>query len=299
MKPARRTVLCSLLLLLQIWVALAQAATTAQVVVPNALANAEGNSSTSDPFTSSSFRLQQVFDASQFSFLGSTSYARIDSISFRLDGASANQVSFFFGGGSVTLSTTQRSPDGLSSTFADNVGGNAVTVFNGAFGLGGLVQPEAMPQPFNQGANISGNAGSFFYVPSQGNLLVDIIGRSGQVALPGAFDAQSTFGDSVSRVFANSELLTSGTVDSLGLVTRFNLTIIPEPSIAAFMIVGAGMTMLSLRRRSGDRFAHPSTNACSRQPTSRPSSRPARGGCNPRVPRAGAMICGRWLHHAL
>jgi len=41
-----------------------------QVVVPNGLANAEGNSSMSDPFNSTAFRFQQVFDASQFAFWG-------------------------------------------------------------------------------------------------------------------------------------------------------------------------------------------------------------------------------------
>src|SRR5947209_15502329 len=116
-----------------------------EVVVPNGLNTVEGNSSTSDPFNSSSFRFQQVFDASQFSFVGSAT-GRIQSISFRIDGASTHDVSYFFGGSSFVLSTTQRSPDGLSTTFADNRGPDAVTVWNGALSIGGVAQPGAIPQ---------------------------------------------------------------------------------------------------------------------------------------------------------
>jgi hypothetical protein len=248
-KPARKTILCSLFLLLQTWVALAQAATTAQVVVPNALANVEGNSSTSDPFTSSSFRFQQVFDASQFSFLGSTSFARIDSISFRIDGASSDNVLYSFGGASVQLSTTTKSADDLSAVFAENIGADVVTIRNGAISFGGTFQPGSNPQPFGQ---VIPATTPFFYVPSRGNLLLDITAGGGLVLFPGSLDAQSTPGDSVSRVFANSEIALSGTADSLGLVTRFNLTIIPEPSTSALLILGAGMTMLFLRRKCSD-----------------------------------------------
>jgi len=50
---------------------LIQAAT--QIVVPNAGTNIEGNSSASDVLTASSFRMQMVFDASQFGALSAVS----------------------------------------------------------------------------------------------------------------------------------------------------------------------------------------------------------------------------------
>src|SRR2546423_12678815 len=96
-------------LLLLIYALAAPTKADQQVVVPNGLANVEGNSSMSDPFNSQSFRYQQVFDASQFAFLGGGT-ARIDTLSFRIDGASTNDVILFFGGASVVLSTTQRKP---------------------------------------------------------------------------------------------------------------------------------------------------------------------------------------------
>jgi len=158
-----------------------------QVVVPNGLANVEGNSSTSEPFTSTSFRFQQVFDASQFAIpLGSS--GRIESISFRLDSACTNDAVMFFGGSSVQLSTTQHEPDTLSSVFAENRGADAVTLFNGAISFGGLCQPGATTQPFHA---TLGATTPFFYIPSQGNLLQEIRGGSGQAFLPGFLDVLS------------------------------------------------------------------------------------------------------------
>ena len=204
------------------------------VVVPNGFANVEGNSSTSDPFTSSSFRLQMVIDASQFAIPPGAS-GRINSISFRIDGASSGNVAYSFDGGSLTASTTTRAPDGLSSVFADNVGANPVTVFSGAVAFGNFRLAGANPQPF--GSRILATT-PFWYQPSQGNLLIDIAGAGGFTIFPGALDAQLASGDSVSRVFATSDLSEFGTVDTLGLVTRFDLTIVPEPSTCALAVLG-------------------------------------------------------------
>src|SRR5260221_7286443 len=115
-----------------------------QLVAPGGLANMEGNSSMSDPFNSTTMRYQQVFDASLFAGVGNAT-ARIDLISFRIDGASTNDVIVFFGGGSVVLSTTQKKPDALSPVFADNTGSGAATFFNNALSFGGLQQPAGGP----------------------------------------------------------------------------------------------------------------------------------------------------------
>lgn len=220
---------------------------TTRIAVPNTLANVEGNSSVNDFLSSSSFRMQIVFDASQFAIPAGAS-GRINSLSFRLNGASSDAVQYVFGGGSVTASTTTRTPDGLSPVFADNVGLDAVTIFNGAVAYGAAYQPGQSPQPFAQ--NI-GATTAFWYMPSQGNLLLDIRGRSGQTLFAGGLDAQSTVGDSISRVFATSELFASGTADSLGLVTRFDFTVVPEPSTWALLIVGITVFGFSQRKWRG------------------------------------------------
>ena len=123
-----------------------------------------------------------------------------------------------------------------------------MTIFNGAMSFGGVLQPGADPQPFHQTILAFS---PFWYNPQQGNLLLDIRGRSGQVFFPGTLDAQSVFGDSISRVYANSELLTSGIADTLGLVTRFDMLVVPEPSTWALLLTGSAL--LALYRRSTKR----------------------------------------------
>ena len=228
--------------MLLLWSSALAALAQGVVVVPNGFGNVEGNSSTSDPFTSSSFRFQQVFSASQF---GTTPFF-INNIRFRMDGASSGDVLYSFGGGTVQFSTTTRTADNLSSVFADNIGSDVTTVRNGAFSFGGTFQPGASPQPFGQTISVS----PFLYNPAQGNLLLDIRGRSGLVLFPGALDAESTVGDSVSWVFASSELPTFGNVSTLGLITRFDVALVPEPSTWMITTMGLSILLALKRRRS-------------------------------------------------
>lgn len=207
--------------------------------VPNGLGNVEGNSSVSSPFTSSSFRMQMVFDASQFG--GQT--IQINSISFRIDGASSGNVLYSYGGSTVQLSTTTRTPDSLSLVFDDNIGPNVTTIFSGAAAVGGGYQPGANPQPF--GNSILATT-PFIYSPSMGNLLLDIRAGGTQILFPGAIDAESTLGDSISRVFANSSGALSGTADSAGLITRFGYTVsVPEPASITLVLTALGTLLVS------------------------------------------------------
>ena len=215
---------------------------TIQFAVPNAQANAEGNSSASDPFGSSSFRFQQVFSASQF---GTTPFL-INNIAFRIDGASTGPVGWSFGGSTIQFSTTTRTPDSLSPVFADNIGSDVTTVRNGAIPIGGSFQSGVSPQPFGSGISTA----PFLYNPAQGNLLLDIRGRSGLTLFPGSLDGESTIGDSVSWVFANSELPASGTANSFGLITRFDVTVLPEPGTWMLGLLGLAMFVIFRRRKA-------------------------------------------------
>jgi hypothetical protein len=197
----------------------------------------------SDFLNASSFRMQMVFDASQFVGLGGgpgISNA-IGTIAFRLDGGSTFDVDHFFGGASVTLSTTPRGPDSLSPVFAENIGPDAVTIFNGALAFGGAYHPGANPQPF---VHTISAVVPFYYDPARGNLLVDIAASGGQVLFPGALDAQSSNGDAISRVFSSNGNSPTGTPDTLGLVTRFNIAVIPEPGTLLLFLTG--LTLLSM-----------------------------------------------------
>jgi len=114
-----------------------------------------------------------VFDASQFAGLNNAPGMSnsINSIWFRVDSAPSFDPHFLFGGARITHYKTTRGPDGLSPVFAENVGPNAVTVYDGALAFGAVYQPGISPQPFAETITLTR---PFFYSPSQGNVLVDI-----------------------------------------------------------------------------------------------------------------------------
>jgi hypothetical protein len=138
----------------------------------------------------------------------------------------------------IDLSTTSIAPDALSTTFANNVGANDVTVFNGSLSLSSLFTgPAGGPKAFDIVINLTT---PFAYNPASGNLLLDVRDVSGASA---AFfmDAQSTLGDSVSRAFTDNSGTVNdatGVTDTLGLVTQFTLTPVPEPGTMFLLAAG-------------------------------------------------------------
>ena len=74
-----------------------------------------------------SVRYQQVFDNSDFFRFGKTGPFRFDTGAGSLDVTLANVQ--------LRLSPTQREPDGLSTTFNQNIGTDETTVFSGALHL--------------------------------------------------------------------------------------------------------------------------------------------------------------------
>ena len=102
------------------------------IVVPNSLASVEGNGNNSYPFginglSASTQRYQQVYAASQFGSGG-----LITQISFRPDGPAGGAFSTTISNIRIDLSTTSQIPDGISNTFANNVGADDMIVFSGS-----------------------------------------------------------------------------------------------------------------------------------------------------------------------
>jgi hypothetical protein len=214
-------------------------------VVPGGLANTEGNSSMSDVFTTtSSFRMQQVFDASEFAFLGGGT-GQINNLSFRLDGTATDSPTYTYGNVTIRLCTTAKTPDSLTPVFSENLGPDALTVFTGSATFGSAFLPAPSPQQFFTQFNF---ATAFRYSAAMGNLLVDIQAGGADRFGSGGLDAQAVAGDFTSRVFATSALNTSGTLDTSGLVTRFGITPVPEP--APILLTALGVAVFLFRRRA-------------------------------------------------
>src|SRR6202011_1478767 len=171
-------------------------------------------------------RYQQVFDASQFSRL-SPGGGLINRIAFRGHGpgvpftGTVAQLQ-------INLSTTSKSPDGLSSTFAQNVGADDTQVFSGPFQT--AITFNGDPGNFEVVVNFTT---PFFYNPSKGNLLLDIRNTEGGVEVPPndqELDGTSATGDSVSRIYNYGDVTaaTAGQTggaddkDTYGLIAKFN-----------------------------------------------------------------------------
>ncbi len=205
-----------------------------------------------------SLHYQQVFASSQFTLLA-TGGENITQLSFRVSsdangrldrGAFATTVPLL----QITLSTTGKAPDGLSATFANNVGTDATTVY-GTPGVGSPLAISSTGAPVNGGTapfDITIHFTTpFYYDPSRGNLLMDFNVYSGAASptnleLDGVLDST----DSVSRVLTlgNATATTASVVDTLGIVTQFSTAaLVPEPS--AGLLIGAALLLSFLVRK--------------------------------------------------
>lgn len=224
------------LLLLCACAVIAQATT---IVVPNSLANTEGNLNNDWPFAVS-LRYQQVYSASQFATGG-----LITQIAFRPDATFGDAFSEMISNIQIDLSTTAAAPDALSSNLDTNLGSDDKIVYAGALDIStAFTGPAGGPKAFDIIINLTT---PFYYNPSLGNLLLDVrnfSGVSSPTCIPSGpcldfLDAEETFGDSVSRIWGplGSGSFTQPGEDTLGLVTQFTMAT-PEPGTLILFAVG-------------------------------------------------------------
>jgi hypothetical protein len=138
----------------------------------------------------------------------------------------------------IDFSTTLRSPDSLSTVFAENLGtDNMVVLGPRTAGFAPTVLGSRLPIPLTLDQ-------PFYYDPARGNLLMDVrVIRQDGPGL-GTFDATLLEADSVSRIYAFDVGSLSGIADTLGIDTGFVITPVPEP--AALALVAVGLAALSL-----------------------------------------------------
>jgi hypothetical protein len=221
------------------------------VITPNANALVEGDWNNGFPFSDfGSVHYQQVYDASQFTGLG-TNGGMINFIGFRYHG-NYNTAPMLYISMSLSLSTTTKAVDNLSATFADNIGPDNATVYSGKYTIGVTPPPsdhQLHPWPFPMVITFTT---PFFYNPTNGNLLVDMQWPYAELYAgvgPPWIDAVEAAGDSVSRVFAVNNnvtyIPTNGTADTIGLVTLFGLTPKnpPIPRINNLLLSGTNLVL--------------------------------------------------------
>ena len=193
-------------------------------------------------------RVQQVYDASFFSFLPSGG-GWIDSVSFRGDRTTPGTRTYIGDGVRVQLSTTSAKTDALSPVFSSNLGLDTKIVIDKetrlviANGQGdGLTDPFATAFVFFDKP--------FFFNPQSGNLLIDISFYKDIPMAP--YDAETVMGDSVSSVSAFSlntgQVPTVGTPTTLGFVTAFTYHPVPEPSALVLGALGLGLALTRRRK---------------------------------------------------
>ena len=211
------------------------------IIVPIAEDGTEGNANNTLPFDIAGFalsseRYQQIYAPLAFP----AGPILITGIDFRPDAGLGSAFSATLPSIQIDLSTTSATVDALSTTFANNVGADDTVVFAmGPLSLSSAdIGPAGGPKDFDIHIVFTT---PFLYNRANGSLLLDVRNFGGGTT--GIFDAEGSLTqDAISRVFTSGNQTvssTTGTADSLGLVTQFDfVSATPEPATGILAVVG-------------------------------------------------------------
>ena len=228
-----------------------QVASATVVVVPNGNTSVPGPSNNGYPYNINEFgigsmRYQQVYAANQFGGLSGI----ITRIAFRPDESTGRAFSTSGIDTEIRLSHTSKAPQGLSTTFANNIGPDETLVYGGLLSLSSIGS--------NSFFDIFIDIADVFAYNGTDNLLMDIkVFNSPRTT---QFDSAGTdvgvggtpYTDRLWATDVNATTGSSGGDD--GYVTQFTIGAIPEPGTLAIWGVGglcaAGAAALSRRRKA-------------------------------------------------
>jgi hypothetical protein len=217
------------------------------VVSPHIGENTEAPESNS-PFTED-VHVQEIHSSTVFNALP-TGGATLTEISFRPDGAVQIGEQAMFGRIQISLSVTQVNPLGLSNTFADNVTGTPIVVYDSSWSATVVNEdhpPGSATRPFDFRIPLQT---PYDYDPADGNLLLDrifepLVGITNaglfDVNDPGTFDNQGTWTGSLG---VDSPVSNGG---RFAAVTEF--VFVPEPSTLLLAMFGIANAYCYRRRR--------------------------------------------------
>jgi len=212
-----------------------------KIVSPGAYEDIEGEGAVGEDCCDP-YRFQQVLPAADFAALGNQPHWLVD-FTYRPDQSQTNPVTSHWPDHEVRLSTTQRGPDNLSLSFADNLGADVMQFYRGPQTAVAVAGSGPGPREFH---NIDRPVGvtPFLYDPSQGNLLFESIGRQGVVSPSGP---QDKIPGMQTALVGFSPFATQGVRDAASI---FQFTFVPVPEPATLTLLIMAMVVHSARRRS-------------------------------------------------
>ena len=152
--------------------------TAATVVVPNINTNNPGPSNQAFPFNEGNMRYQQVFAANQMGGLSGV----VTHIRYRVDESAGNPFNSNAIDTEIRLCHTNVNPTAMSTTFANNLGGDLTLVFDGLLNLSSAGNPAVF--------DITLDINDVFIYNGSQNLLVEI--KVFGPAITSQFDAAGT-----------------------------------------------------------------------------------------------------------
>jgi hypothetical protein len=205
------------------------------VVSPHQYADSEGPDSTGGDFPDAA-RAQGITHRSEFEALP-VGGAWLTEFSYRPDAAVPVGEVSSFGRVQISLSVTQVDPLDISFTFADNITGTPVVVYNAVWSST-VINPDppgAETRPFDFRLRLET---PYFYNPAEGNLLYDIIREMPGPGVSGLarydLDASNVFASEKQNIWSGPYGVDSPVSFPATFTSINEYVFIPEPSTFAF-----------------------------------------------------------------